>query len=170
MTPRGAVRACAAPARGAAWHLRVPRPSDTAADHVTSTCLQVLNMSSVHRLRALGAHLTSTCTTTTHPTAVSENRRHHGEQADDAVGVLGWPNLGLPAPEYRHVPRLSPSSAAVSTHLEEHGFVGVTTLRVTLGLVSTPLRPSHARGCGRLSLLACSRKTNLKKGYPGSGR
>ena len=42
--------------------------------------------------------------------------------AKDELGVLGWPALGLPAPEYRHVPRLAPGSLEVNAHLAEHGF------------------------------------------------
>jgi hypothetical protein len=68
-----------------------------------------------HRLRALSAHLHLSA----HPTVGSET----AAPTVDEIGILGWPNLGLPAPEYRHAPRLAPGSPAVNAHLEEHGFV-----------------------------------------------
>ena len=76
-----------------------------------------LQMPPAHRLRALHRQLAGS-----EDTALCAQPAAAVDVADD-VGVLGWPNLGLPAPEYRHAPRLEPGSAAVNAHLEEHGFV-----------------------------------------------
>ena len=73
--------------------------------------------SATRRLCLLGTHLSPTGSPTTAATGPSE------AAVLDEIGILGWPNLGLSAPEYRHAPRLTPGSADVNAHLEEHGFV-----------------------------------------------
>ena len=52
--------------------------------------------------------------------------------AKDELGVLGWPTLGLPAPEYRtDVPRFEPGSPQVNEHLQRYGFAVVKALTPT---------------------------------------
>ena len=76
-------------------------------------------MPSTRRLSVLSAHVH----VHVHLNAGSTGGSVLVQPAVDEIGILGWPNLGLPPPEYRHAPRLAPGSPAVNAHLEEHGFV-----------------------------------------------
>lgn len=78
-----------------------------------------MKMAAWHRrATALSSHLSQA----TASTAAAEVK---AVEVTDSEGVLGWPALGLPAPEYRHAPRLEAGSPAVNAHLEEHGFAVV---------------------------------------------